>query len=136
MSIFCFSIAVSLSIITNAIGSLLWASYSSYCKPHPRWILFHVSDLHWIDGRKPVYLLTLSIECLGSLGVASAKSVPTLLTWRVIQAFGSSSGLSVGMGVIGDIYKIEQRGTASGVFFAVGLVERHHYNESLTGKLC
>lgn len=26
------SLAVSLSIVTNAIGGLLWASYSSYCK--------------------------------------------------------------------------------------------------------
>ena len=46
-------------------------------------------------------------------------SVPQLLFWRVVQAFGASCGLSVGMGVIGDIYKLEERGTASGVFFAV-----------------
>ncbi|KAI0085893.1 major facilitator superfamily domain-containing protein [Irpex rosettiformis] len=115
------NIAVSLSIITNALGSLLWASYSSYY------------------GRKPIYLLTLSVQCLGSLGVASARSVPTLLAWRIVQAFGSSSGLSVGMGVIGDIYKIEERGTASGVFFAavllgpalaplVGGITAHYYS--------
>ncbi|KAI0810795.1 MFS general substrate transporter [Irpex lacteus] len=115
------NIAVSLSIITNALGSLLWASYSSYY------------------GRKPIYLLTLAVQCIGSVGVASAWNVPTLLAWRIVQAFGSSSGLSVGMGVIGDIYKIEERGTASGVFFAavllgpalaplVGGITAHYYS--------
>lgn len=72
------------------------------------------------DGRKPIYLLSFSILCIGSIGVASALNVPMLLSMRVLQAFGSSSGLSVGMGVIGDIYEIEQRGTASGIFFSVG----------------
>ena len=45
--------------------------------------------------------------------------MPALLLWRVFQAFGASSGLSLGMGVIGDIYRLEERGTASGVFFSV-----------------
>lgn len=71
------------------------------------------------DGRKPIYLLSLSIQCVGTIGVGTSRTVPLLLFWRVIQAFGSSSGLSVGMGVIGDIYRIEERGTASGIFFAV-----------------
>ena len=62
----------------------------------------------------------MSIQCVGSLGVAAAGGIPQLLIWRVVQAFGASSGLSVGMGVIGDIYKLEERGTASGIFFAVG----------------
>ncbi|KAI0689302.1 major facilitator superfamily domain-containing protein [Cytidiella melzeri] len=115
------NLAVSLSIVSNAVGSLLWSSYSSYY------------------GRKPIYLLSLSIQCLGSLGVASAASVPLLLAWRVVQAFGSSSGISVGMGVIGDIYKSEERGAASGIFFAaillgpaiaplIGGITAHYYS--------
>lgn len=45
-----------------------------------------------------------------------------MLSWRVLQAFGASSGLSVGIAVIGDIYKLEERGTACGVFFAAVLL--------------
>ncbi|CDO71928.1 hypothetical protein BN946_scf184940.g75 [Trametes cinnabarina] len=41
--------------------------------------------------------------------------------WRVVQAFGSSSGMSVGAGAIGDIYKLEERGTAMGIFFGAAL---------------
>ena len=41
--------------------------------------------------------------------------------WRVVQAFGSSSGMSVGAGVIGDIYRLEERGSAMGIFFGVSI---------------
>ena len=71
------------------------------------------------DGRKSIYLTSIAVEAVGSLGVALSRNVPELLVFRVLQAFGASSGLSVGVGVIGDIYKLEERGTASGVFFAV-----------------
>lgn len=98
------NIAVSLSICANAFGTMLWATYSSYY------------------GRKPIYLTSMAFEAVGSLGVALSKNVPQLLAWRVMQAFGASSGLSVGVGVIGDIYKLEERGTASGVFFAAVLL--------------
>ena len=61
-------------------------------------------------------MLTLAIASVGS---GSAASVPSLLIWRVIQAFGAASGLSVGIAVLADIYKMEERGTASGAFFGV-----------------
>jgi MFS family permease len=41
------------------------------------------------------------------------------MIWRFLQAFGASAGLSVGSGVIADIYKLEERGTAMGVFYGV-----------------
>jgi MFS family permease len=71
------------------------------------------------DGRRPVpcYLLPFSIA--GSIGVAFATTIPQLLFFRFFQAFGVSSGVSVGAGVIGDIYKLEERGMAMGIFFAV-----------------
>lgn len=96
---------------------LLWVSYiESFLRSTLKDILS--------DGRRPIYLLSILLQCIGSLAVAAARTVPELLAWRVIQALGASSGLSVGMGVIGDIYKLEERGTASGVFFAVRIVDR------------
>lgn len=41
---------------------------------------------------------------------------------HIFQSFGASSGLSVGAAVIGDIYKLEERGTAMGVFFGVSIL--------------
>jgi MFS family permease len=51
--------------------------------------------------------------------VASSKAVPELMVWRFFQTFGASGGLSVGAGVIADLYKLEERGTAMGVFYGV-----------------
>ncbi|KAF5367308.1 hypothetical protein D9757_010094 [Collybiopsis confluens] len=44
------------------------------------------------------------------------------MLWRFVQTFGGSPGLSVGAGVIGDIYRLEERGTAMGIFFGACLL--------------
>ncbi|KAI0694205.1 major facilitator superfamily domain-containing protein [Cytidiella melzeri] len=93
------SLAVSLSVLANAVGSLTWASYSGFY------------------GRRPIILLSMLTLAIASIGSGAATSVSSLLIWRVIQAFGAASGLCVGIGVIGDIYKMEERGTSSGAFF-------------------
>ncbi|KAI0062171.1 MFS general substrate transporter [Artomyces pyxidatus] len=98
------NLAVSLSIFCGAIGTLTWATYSGFY------------------GRRPIYLASLPIFTVGSLGVTLARSVPELMFWRIFQAFGAGGGLSVGAGVIGDIYRLEERGTAMGVFFAACLL--------------
>lgn len=78
-----------------------------------------ITNLFATDGRRPVYLTVLPIFAMGSLGVALARNVQQLLLFRVVQAFGGGGGMSIGAGVISDIYRLEQRGTAMGVFFAV-----------------
>ena len=59
---------------------------------------------------------------IGSLGVARSRNVNELYFWRVVQAFGSGGGFSVGAGVIADIYKLEERGKAMGIFFGACLL--------------
>ncbi|CAA7261029.1 unnamed protein product [Cyclocybe aegerita] len=98
------SLAVSLSVFAASLGALLGASYSSFY------------------GRKPIYLTGTPLLFLGSMGVASAQTIPQLMTWRFIQAIGASPGLAVGSGVIGDIYKLEERGQAMGIFFSAVLL--------------
>lgn len=51
--------------------------------------------------------------------VGLAQDVPSLLLWRIFQAFGSSAGFTVGAAVIADIYKLEERGTAMGIYLSV-----------------
>ncbi|KAF7355932.1 MFS general substrate transporter [Mycena venus] len=98
------SLAVSISIFSSAIGSMIFATYSTFY------------------GRRPVYLFGLPLLCIGSLGVGTATRVPNLMFWRFVQALGSSGGMSVGGGVIADIYKLTERGTAMGVFLAAALL--------------
>ncbi|KAJ6555231.1 major facilitator superfamily domain-containing protein [Mycena sp. CBHHK59/15] len=98
------SLAVSISIFSSALGSMVFATYSGFY------------------GRRPMYLFGLPLLCIGSLGVAQSTRVPELMFWRFVQAFGSSGGMSVGGGVIADIYELTERGTAMGVFLAAALL--------------
>jgi MFS family permease len=97
------SLTVSLSILATAVGSLVWATYSSFY------------------GRRLMYLWGMPFLCVGSCGVAMSTSLQNLLFWRFVQTFGCSGGISLGAGVIGDIYKLEERGSAIGVFFGATL---------------
>ncbi|KAF8519615.1 MFS general substrate transporter [Hysterangium stoloniferum] len=87
-----------------AVGNLIWAPYAGFY------------------GRQPVYLASLPLVCIGSLGAVFSQNVPHLLISRTIQALGASCVMSVGPATISDIYKLEQRGTAMGVFFGVTLL--------------
>ncbi|OJA13087.1 hypothetical protein AZE42_09243 [Rhizopogon vesiculosus] len=98
------SLSISLSIFAAAVGTLVWAAYSSFY------------------GRRLMYLCGMPLLCIGSCGVAISTSLWTLLFWRFIQTFGCSGGISLGAGVIGDIYKLEERGTGIGIFFGATLL--------------
>ncbi|KAG6834334.1 hypothetical protein H0H93_010375, partial [Arthromyces matolae] len=44
------------------------------------------------------------------------------MSWRFVQALGASPGLSVGAGMIGDIFALEKRGTAMGIFLSASFL--------------
>ncbi|EKM83282.1 hypothetical protein AGABI1DRAFT_69563 [Agaricus bisporus var. burnettii JB137-S8] len=98
------SFAVSIYILAAALGSLIGSAYASFY------------------GRRPAYLYSLPVMVLGSIGVARAQSVQQLLIFRFLQAMGASPGTSVGFGVIGDIYRLEERGRAMGSYYGATLL--------------
>ncbi|KAF5349698.1 hypothetical protein D9756_008833 [Leucocoprinus leucothites] len=98
------SAAVSIYMLAASFGGLVGSKYSKFY------------------GRRPSYLWYFPIMIIGSLGVARAQTVSQLMFWRVIQGMGASPGLSVGAGVIGDIYKLEERGAALGSYFGTCLL--------------
>ncbi|GAA5972922.1 hypothetical protein JCM11641_004005 [Rhodosporidiobolus odoratus] len=93
------NVTVAIYIAIIGFVPLAWAPYAS------------------IYGRRPVYVLSLPIFVLGSMGVALCDSLGTLIVTRIIQGVGSCAVLSVGAGTIGDLYPREQRGTAMGWFY-------------------
>jgi len=105
-------------MFSASVGALIVASCSTFCKSIS-YSNFWCSFLLFVDGRRPVYLFALPLLIIGSFGVSASCSVFQLFFFRVIQAAGASSGFSIGAGVIGDIYKLEERGTAIGIFLAV-----------------
>ncbi|TFK65161.1 MFS general substrate transporter [Pluteus cervinus] len=98
------SFAISLSVFAASVGSLCGSAYSTYY------------------GRRAVYFVGLPLLVVGSFGVAGTHSVPELMIWRFIQAFGAFPAISVGAAVVGDIYTVEERGTAMGIYFSIVLL--------------
>ncbi|KAL4256670.1 MFS transporter superfamily protein [Pleurotus pulmonarius] len=98
------TLTISMSIFGAALGSMAMATYSGFY------------------GRRPVYLAGLPFFCLGSYQIAVSQNIYYLIAWRFIQNVGISGGISLGAGVIGDIYKLEERGFAMGVFFGAVLL--------------
>jgi MFS family permease len=58
---------------------------------------------------------------VASLAVGRASTVPQLLIWRSIQGLGAAPNIPLGAAVIGDIYRLEERGTALGAYFGVSI---------------
>jgi len=94
---------VSLSVFASAVGVVFWSAYTSFY------------------GRRPIYLCGMPITILGSFAVAASPDLNSMLFWRFVQTFGCSGSFSVGAATIGDIYKVEERGTAMGTFFGAML---------------
>lgn len=88
-----------------------------------------------LDGRRPVYLWSLPVFVFGALGVSMVTQIPSLLFFRFLQGLGAAPGLVLGPSVIGDIYKLEERGRAMSVFLSVsiitGMSRRFLYFQSL-----
>jgi len=96
--------AVSIMWFVASVTAMTWATYAAFY------------------GRRVVYLYSMPCLALGSFGVALSHSIPELFFWRGVQAVGSSAGISTGMAIIGDIYRLEERGTAMGITFGAILV--------------
>ena len=74
------------------------------------------SDLY---GRRPVYILGMSIFLLGSALCGTATSMPQLILYRAIQGLGGGALFPVALATIADLYAPSERGRVSGGFGAV-----------------
>lgn len=84
------------------------------------WCYFNELHIHCcLDGRRYTYTYSLPIMVIGSVGSATAPTIYSLLFWRFVQSLGASPGMVLGAGVIGDIYKLEERGRGMAIFLAV-----------------
>lgn len=70
-----------------------------------------ISDLY---GRKPVFLIGCALFLLGSLLCCLAQNMEQLIIYRAIQGIGAGAVVPVTFTIIGDIYRIEERGKIQG----------------------
>jgi hypothetical protein len=135
------SYTVGVYIFTCALGSLLWAPYAGFClssfltcTPHHlihrflpeqmvanlfTWPPFHLFVLDHYAPRyqQPLHnsSFVVSSKALVSHGMSRALRIPSTSS----SYLWGPSVLSVGAATISDIYRLEERGTAMGVFFGV-----------------
>jgi MFS family permease len=67
-------------------------------------------------GRRPIFLSTLILYIGACVGLALSPNFAVLMTFRALQAIGSSSTIAIGAGVIGDIAVAGERGGFMGLF--------------------
>ncbi len=75
-----------------------------------------LSDLF---GRKPIFLIGCSLFVIGSLLCMLAGSMEQLILYRAIQGIGAGGVIPVTFTIIGDIYKMEERGKVQGMISSV-----------------
>ncbi|KAL1932432.1 hypothetical protein VTP01DRAFT_8110 [Rhizomucor pusillus] len=92
------NVTVTVYMIFQGLSPTFWGSLAD------RW------------GRRPVYLETMAVYIGANVGLALAPSYAALLVLRMLQAFGSSSVIAIGAGVIGDVATPAERGTYFGVY--------------------
>lgn len=73
-------------------------------------VLSPLSDLY---GRQVILNSAHAVFTLSHIGCALAPDVGTFLTFRILSGFGGSVSMSVGAGIVPDLFAIEQRGVAN-----------------------
>lgn len=88
------------------------------------------------QGRKGVYLITLPISLLFTMGAGLAQNIETLLVCRFLSgAFGSPS-LAVGAGTIADIWILEEGGGLASVLVILAPFMGPALGKLLVGYMC
>jgi len=70
-------------------------------------------------GRKPFYLLAISVFVLGSVLCGTAQSIYELAAWRAVQGLGAGGLMSLAFAIVGDLVSPRERGRYQGWFMAV-----------------
>ncbi|KAI0478375.1 multidrug resistance protein [Xylariaceae sp. FL0804] len=108
-------LADSLSVSSDDIN-LTITSYMAVATVAPTL----VGDAADVLGRRPVYMLILSLYTGSNVAIALSKSYSALLGLRVLQALAISGTFSIAYGVITDVASPAERGSfASAVSFAI-----------------
>ena len=75
-----------------------------------------LSDLY---GRKPFFLLAITVFVLGSLACGFATSMYSLAGYRAVQGIGAGGLFSLALAILGDIVPARERARYQGYFLAV-----------------
>lgn len=92
------SLSVSIMVLGFAVGPLF------------------LSPLSEIYGRRPILAAANLFICVWQIGCALAPNIGGLIVFRFLAGVGGAGCLSIGGGVISDLFPKEERGLASALF--------------------
>ncbi|KAF8574318.1 vacuolar DHA amino acid exporter [Ramaria rubella] len=98
------SLSLSIFILVQGTTPTFWSSISE------------------IQGRKLVYIVSISLYLVGCGVAGSANSIGLLIAMRIVQAMGGSAVLTIGAATLADIYEPRERGTIVGIYYAAPLL--------------
>ena len=73
-------------------------------------------------GARRIFILSLTIFMLASVGAASAGNLTTLISWRVLQGLGGGLLIPLGQTLTYALYRSHERARLSAVIMLVGLL--------------
>ena len=93
--------AITIYLLTSTISVPFWGK---------------LSDVY---GRKPIYMLGITIFLVGSALSGLSQNMAMLITFRGIQGIGAGALFPVALAIIGDLFTPKERGKYQGLFGAV-----------------
>lgn len=113
-------VTTAMPVIASELGGFSRYSwiFSSYLLMSTVTVLIY-GKLADLFGRKPIFLIGMSLFLLGSLLCGFATSMETLIVFRLIQGLGAGAVMPVATTIIGDIYSAEERAKIQGYLSSV-----------------
>src|SRR4029079_7119221 len=93
--------AITIYLLTSTISVPFWGK---------------LSDIY---GRKPIFMIGISIFLIGSALSGLSQSMEMLIVFRGIQGVGAGALFPVALAILGDMFSPQERGKYQGLFGAV-----------------
>ena len=117
-----FMIAIEATIVSTAMPQIAgqlgdlhlyaWVFSSFLLTQTATTVVFgKLSDLY---GRRPVLLAGIAVFLVGSLLCGFARSMPSLIVFRLLQGIGAGAIQPIGITVVGDLYSVQERARIQG----------------------
>ncbi|KAF2475051.1 MFS multidrug transporter [Lindgomyces ingoldianus] len=81
-----------------------------------------LAPLSEVYGRKPILLAGSTIFIIWNTGCGAARTLDQMLAFRLLSGFGVCVGDAIAGGVLGDLWRAEERGKAFALFMAAPLL--------------
>ncbi|WP_070120258.1 MDR family MFS transporter [Bacillus marinisedimentorum] len=122
-----FMAAIEATIVSTAMPNIVadLGGFALYSWVFSAYLLFQaatvliygkMSDLF---GRKPVFVVGVTIFLAGSILAGFASSMKMLIVFRLIQGFGAGAVMPIASTIVGDIYTKEERAKIQGYLSSV-----------------